>query len=86
MAYPLNIEVSCAGRKNLKKFEPHTRVRILKKPAEYNNKSELIAINIKQLADTKPPQFRLRIGDYRAVGTVAGDMLYLHAFVDRKNL
>lgn len=86
MAFPLRIEVSQAGRKSLKKLSPQVRVRVLRKLAEYNEKPELLALNIKNLVDTNPPQFRLRVGDYRAVGTVDGDRLLLHVFVDRKDL
>ena len=86
MAFPLRIEVSQAGRKSLKKLSPQVRVRILRKLARYNEKPELLALNIKNLVDSNPPQFRLRVGDYRAVGTVDGDRLLLHVFVDRKDL
>lgn len=86
MAFPCRIEVSQAGRKSLKKLSPQVRVRILRKLAEYNEKPELLALNIKNLIDTNPPQFRLRVGDFRAVGTVDGDRLLLHVFVDRKDL
>ena len=86
MAFPRRIEVSQAGKKSLKKLSPQVRVRVLKKLVEYNEKPELVALNIKQLTDTNPPHFRLRVGDYRAVGTVDGDRLLLHVFVDRKDL
>lgn len=86
MAFPRRIEVTETGRKSLLKFSPQVRARILKKLAEYNEKPELLALNIKQLTDTDPPQYRLRAGDYRAVGTVDGDRLLLHVFVDRKDL
>lgn len=86
MAFPRRIEVSQAGRKSLKKLSPQVRVRILRKLAEYNEKPVLLALNIKNLADANPPQFRLRVGGYRAAGTVDGDRLPLHVFVDRKDL
>lgn len=86
MAFPLYIEVSQAGGKSLRKLSPQVRVRILRKLAEYNEKPEMLALNIKNLVDTNPPQFRLRVGDCRAVGTVDGDRLLLHVFVDRKDL
>lgn len=74
------------GSKSLKKLSPQVRVRILRKLVEYDEKPELLALNIKNLIDTNPPQFRLRVGDYRAVGTVDGDRLLQHVFVDRKDL
>ncbi len=86
MAFPRPIEVSQAGRKSLKKLSPQVRVRVLRKLARYNEKPELLALNIKNLVGTNPPQFRLRVGDYRAAGTVDGDRLLLHVFVDRKDL
>lgn len=86
MAFPRRIEVSQAGGKSLKRLSPQVRVRVLRKLVEYNEKPELPALNVKQLTDTNPPQFRLRIGEYRAVGTVDGDRLLLHVFVDRKDL
>jgi mRNA-degrading endonuclease RelE of RelBE toxin-antitoxin system len=78
--------VSQAGRKSLKKLSPQVRVRVLRKLARYNEKPELLALNIKNLVDANPRQFRLRVGDYRVVGTVEGDRLVLHVFVDRKDL
>ncbi len=86
MAFPRRIEVSQAGRKSLKKLSPQVRVRILRKLVEYNEKPEVVALNIKNLVDTNPPQFRLMVGDYRAVGTIDGDRLLLHVSVDRKDL
>ena len=86
MAFPRRIEVSQAGRKSLKKLAPQVRVRVLRKLVEYNEKPDLIALNVKQLVDISPPHFRLRVGDYRAVGTIEGDRLVLHVFVDRKDL
>lgn len=86
MAFPRRIEVTETGRKSLKKLSQQVRVRILRKLAEYNEKPELLALNIKQLTDTDPPQFRLRVGDHRAVGTVEGGRLLLHVFMDRKDL
>jgi mRNA-degrading endonuclease RelE of RelBE toxin-antitoxin system len=86
MAFPRRIEVSQAGRKSLKKLSPQVRVRVLRKLARYNEKPELLALNIKNLVDANPRQFRLRVGDYRVVGTVEGDRLVLHVFVDRKDL
>lgn len=86
MAFPRRIEVSQTGRKSLKKLAPQVRVRVLRKLVEYNKKPDLIRLNVKQLVDTSPPQFRLRVGDYRAVGTIDGERLVLHVFVDRKDL
>jgi len=86
MAFPSRIIVTEAGRKSLQKLTPEARLRILRKLAEYNEKPELISLNVKQLVDTKQPQSRLRVGDYRAIGTVDGDTLLLHMFIDRKNL
>ncbi|MBM3302062.1 MAG: type II toxin-antitoxin system RelE/ParE family toxin [Deltaproteobacteria bacterium] len=86
MAFPRRIEVTDTGKKSLKKLPPQVRMRILRKLAEYNEKPELMALNVKQLTDTDPPQFRLRVGDYRAVGTIDGERLILHVFIDRKDL
>jgi len=86
MAFPSRIIVTEAGRKSLQKLTPEARLRILRKLAEYNDKPELISLNVKQFVDTKQPQLRLRVGDYRAIGTVDGDTLLLHVFIDRKNL
>lgn len=86
MAYPSRILVTESGKKSLRKLTGKARLRILRKLAEYNEKPELISLNIKQLVGTSPPQSRLRIGDYRAIGTLEGDILLLHAFIDRKDL
>jgi mRNA-degrading endonuclease RelE of RelBE toxin-antitoxin system len=86
MAFPRRIEITEAGKKSLRKMPPAIRIRLLKKLQEYNDKPELMAANIKQLTDVNPPMSRLRIGDYRAVGTISGDRLLLHVFIDRKDL
>ena len=86
MAFPSRIIVTEAGRKSLQKLTPEARLRILRKLAEHNEKPERISLNIKQVVDTKQPQARLRIGEYRAIGTVDGDTLLLHVFIDRRNL
>lgn len=86
MAFPEIIKITEAGRKSLKKLPPQVRLRILRKLAEYNEKPELSAQDIKKLMDTHPARYRVRIGDYRAVGTLDGEKLLLHSFVDRKNL
>ncbi len=40
--------------------------------------------DVKKLHDSNPPEFRLRVGDYRVRFTEAGETLYIHAVKDRK--
>jgi len=86
LALPKKIVLDDGGKRSLKKLPQSAQRLVLKKLCEYNEKPQLIASNVKQLTDTTPPKTRLRIGDYRGVGIVVGDTLYINIIIDRKDL
>jgi mRNA-degrading endonuclease RelE of RelBE toxin-antitoxin system len=86
MAVPRRIEISDTGWKRIKKIEPHTRFRILNRLKEYMGKPELLANDAKRLSDARPPVYRIRIGDYRAIGTIQGETLFVHDVLHRSEL
>ena len=58
----------------------------MSKLKEYEGKPELLANDAKRLSGARPPMYRLRIGDYRAAGTIQGDTFYIHDVLHRSEL
>ncbi|MBU1670549.1 MAG: hypothetical protein KKF41_14820 [Actinobacteria bacterium] len=67
----LVLVLSESSLKKLTGLEPVNRTRIAKKLKEYQDKPLLLEADIKRLSGTRDPVlYRIRIGDYRVIGSV----------------
>ncbi len=72
----LNIIIAESAAKEIRKMDPEARRRILSKLSEYQDKPDLVKVDIKQLEDTHDPiLYRFRIGDYRLIINIEGNSL-----------
>ena len=87
MKRSLRFRVSRSAGKKINKIEPQLRKRLLEKLQEYEKKPDLLATDLKRLADTKDPiLYRIRMGDYRVAGSIEGDFFNILDFIHRRDL
>jgi len=83
----LGFHVSKSAGKKINKAEPQLRKRLLDKLQEYESEPDLLAADLKRLADTKDPVlYRIRMGNYRVVGSIEGDYFNVLDFIHRRDL
>ena len=87
MKRSLRFRISRSAGKKINKVEPQLRKRLLEKLQEYENKPDLLAADLKRLADTKDPVlYRIRMGNYRVVGSIEGGFFNVLDFIHRRDL
>lgn len=78
----MEIIFALSAARELRKLEPRLRKCILMKLDEYRSKPSLLEADLKRLEGTnEPPQYRLRVGDYRLIVVLDADMVQvIHIF------
>jgi len=77
---------SKVAAKDLNKFNPKTRLRILKAVQSLQLSPFPKGNSIKKIKGTRVSLYRLRIGDFRAVYHINGSEVTILLIVNRKNL
>lgn len=87
MKRSLRFRISRSAAKKINKVDPRLRRRFLEKLQEYENKPELLVSDLKRLSDTRDPVlYRIRIGDYRIVGSIEGAFFNVLDVIHRSEL
>jgi mRNA-degrading endonuclease RelE of RelBE toxin-antitoxin system len=76
-----NVIWSAEAKAQLRAIDQHTALRILKALARYLETGEG---DVKRLQNINPPEFRLRVGDYRVRFHEAGDTVRVGAIRHRR--
>ena len=78
----MQIIFSLSAAREMRKLEPELRKRILLKLDEYRSKPMLLKGDLKRLEGSSDPElYRLRVGDYRIIVSLAPETIQiLHVF------
>ena len=71
--------------KQFRKLDKQVQFRIIKKLDHYCSEPDPLA-HADPITDPELGEYRFRIGDYRVVFDIKGDLLIIHRVGDRKNV
>jgi mRNA interferase RelE/StbE len=77
-----SVQFAKNAKRDLEKLEPFVRIRILK---QIRKLAEGQRVDLEKKKGTKN-DYRLRVGDFRAIFTLEADTLTIHKIGNRKNI